>query len=403
MFTPIEWVKVYLIPVCALLLLSFTIQSCSGDEVVVVQESEIEETPVPENPDTENLTPPDPGVSDAATAFEITAAMSAGFNIGNVFDNGIQEQTFSSVKGILDLYKTAGMKHVRVPVTWMQTFSSNIADSNGNINTNNARFQEIVQVIDYAISLDYYVIINTHHEFWLKDNYDGSSNYNDKFTTLWTGIANYFKDYSEKLIFEILNEPEHAFGHWNKSPYPNPNNSQALAYTRQIMEVGHAAIRATGGNNETRIIMVATNAQGNQNQIEEVYPTKASLPGDGEDEYLMIQVHSYDPWSFCGQTGRNSNYPGDTSIASTIKNVSAHAKLLNVPVNYGEWGVGRDANASERNTDLVRDYYKFFKTTTLEENMSFTVWDDRGWFGLVSNNGGTWSFTNNIVPYMMGN
>jgi len=147
--------------------------------------------------------------------------------------------------------------------------------------------------------------------------------------------------------------------------------------------------------------MVSPNGQGNQGMIEEVYPSKAILPGAGNDAYLAIQVHTYDPWAFCGQTGSNAAWPGTASIESGIKKVGVHSRLLDVPVNYGEFGVGRQSNTGERNTDLVRGYYKLFRVTCKAEKMSFTPWDDRGWFGLIARSGSEYSFSNNIVPTMM--
>ncbi|WP_338359576.1 glycoside hydrolase family 5 protein [Yeosuana marina] len=377
--------------------ISIVVPSCSSgsDDVVFV-------TPDPE-PTPEPTPTPDP---NALTAKEITAAMSAGFNLGNTFENGNNTCTLASVKPIIDLYAGAGMKHVRIPTTWMDRFtaSDHLADDNGTLNTNNTRFIELVKVIDYAISKDLYVVLNTHHEHWLKDNYDGSAAFDTKFSNLWTGIATYFKDYSQHLIFEVLNEPEGNLGEWDgNGPFPDPTSSTALSYVRKVNKVGYDAIRAAGGNNATRLIMVSTNAQGNEVMIEEVYPNKASLPGGGTDKYLAIQVHSYNPWSFCGQTGSNSAFPGTASIETAIKKVGTHSRLLDVPVNYGEFGVGRDGSAaspsSERNTDLVRGYYKTYDDTTISQQMSYSVWDDRGWFGLINSAGTT--FTNNIVPYML--
>ncbi len=60
----------------------------------------------------------------------------------------------------------------------------------------------------------------------------------------------------------------------------------------------------------------------------------------GEDSYLAFHVHTYDPWAFCGQTGNNASWPGSVSIANSLRTVSNYAKTLNVPVNYGEFGVG---------------------------------------------------------------
>jgi len=48
--------------------------------------------------------------------------------------------------------------------------------------------------------------------------------------------------------------------------------------------------------------LVSINARGNENMIEEVYPSKRTLPRGGNDKHIGIQAHSYNPWPFCGQT-----------------------------------------------------------------------------------------------------
>ena len=255
-------------------------------------------------------------------------------------------------------------------------------------------------MVDYALAKKMYVVLNTHHEHWLKDHYDGSTAYDTKFANLWTGIAKYFKDSPKQLIFDVINEPEGTLGQWSGTGYPLPTTAQALAYTRKVNKVGYDAIRATGGNNATRVIMVEPNGQGNQGMIEEVYPTKADLPGGGTDMYLAIQVHTYDPWAFCGETGSNAAWTGNATIENAIKKVGIHSQFLDVPVNYGEFGVGRKTG-TERNTDIVRGHYKVFKVTCTAQKMSYTAWDDRGWFGLITGSGTNFSFTNNIVPYML--
>lgn len=369
--------------------------SCSDEGVTFVDGDEIDVEIPNDDPD-----PVDD--SSALTAKQITAEMLDGFNLGNTFENGNNPTNFNSIKPIVDLYHNAGMKHVRIPVTWMDRFTAadHLADDNGDINYEKERFKELVKVIDYAMSLGMYVVLNTHHEHWLKDNYDGTAAFDNRFSNLWTNIATYFKDYSQKLVFEVLNEPEGKLGEWGGS-WPEPTSPQALLYVRNVNKIGYDAIRSSGGNNPVRLIMVGTNGQGNEVMIEEVYPSKASLPGAGADDYLAIQVHSYNPWAFCGHTGSNAAFPGSSTIENAIKKVGIHSRLLDVPVNYGEFGVGRQSNTAERNTDLVRGYYKTFADTALGENMSYSVWDDRGWFGLITSNGS--AFTNNIVPEMLGN
>ena len=120
---------------------------------------------------------------NSTTAKEIIIDMGTGFNLGNTFESNFVSNppTFSSVKPIIDLYYEAGMRHVRIPVTWMQGFTNNIADGNGVINTTHPRLLELKAIIEYALAKKMYVEINAHHEHWLKDFYDGSAIFDNKF------------------------------------------------------------------------------------------------------------------------------------------------------------------------------------------------------------------------------
>ena len=334
-------------------------------------------------------------------ASTVISSMGTGFNLGNTFDYELHETTPKSIQPIIDLYYEAGMRHIRIPVTWMDGFKGNtLADTNGNINFDHPRFIQLQAVIDYAIQKNMYVTLNAHHENWIYKHYGNSKKYDAAFANLWNHIASHFKNYPQLLIFEILNEPQGNFGDWTGNT--KPDDAYGLALTRQVNKTGYQAIRKTGGLNQTRVIMVSTNAWGNHMQLSKVYPIKDSLPAKGQDPYLAVQLHTYDPWTFCGQTGSNSAYPGSKTIETSIRKVAAHARLLCIPVNYGEFGVGRDINKAERNTDSVREFYRTIRLTTLSEKMSNTAWDDRGWFGLTqSDNMGNYNFVDNIVPSMM--
>jgi endoglucanase len=333
----------------------------------------------------------------ASPAEKTNQLLQTGFNLGNTFDFEIHSTSLKDISPVIDLYSAAGMRHVRIPVTWGNPIRGNtLCDEQGAVNLNNPRTADLIQAVDYALKKGLFVIVNTHHEHWLKESYDGSSKYNQKFTKLWTGIAKLFKDRSPKLIFEILNEPEKAFGDWT-GPV-KPFDSTALALTRQINEIGVKAVRKVS---PTRIVMVGTNGQGNHSMLDDVYPDAKSLPGGGKDKHLIATVHTYDPWPFCGQDGSNAKWPGDDAISAPIKAVAAHGRKIGIPINYGEFGVGR-TTGSERDTDLVRGYYRLVRKTALSEGMSVTPWDDRGWFGLVARDpGGKFRLVHNIVPSMM--
>jgi endoglucanase len=329
-------------------------------------------------------------------------SMGAGFTLGTPFDNGISPTGPAEIFPILDLYPQASMRHVRIPVTWLEGFDGHtLADAQGNLQVDHPRLMQLDTVINYALQLGLYVVINAHHERTFKQTYDGSPAMDDISTTLWRGIARRYQAYPHHLIFELLNEPNGSFGEWNGEG-PKPFDPQALTCTRHIFQIGHEAVRATGGGNAYRLVMIATNGLGTHTTIEEVYPLKEHLPGKGEDPYLAIQVHSYNPWSFCGQEGNNDEYPGKSSIEASLRQVAAHSRSFNVPINYGEFGVGRATNTEERNTDLVKEYYRTMILTCREEKMSSTVWDDRGWFALISRNeAGEYQFVYDLVSTML--
>lgn len=335
------------------------------------------------------------------TAVEINQKMATGFNLGNTFDSNQNPAEFEQIKPIVDLYRSAGIKHIRIPVTWMEGFNGDtLADPSGQLKENHPRLKQLEAAVDYCLGKGMVVMLNTHHERWLKNNYDGSPAYKDRFSRLWTGIAERFKNRSPSLIFEVLNEPEGALGSWGGKV--KPSDPSALARTREVNLIGYRAIRSTGGPNATRVVVVAPNGQGSQSMLDQVSPTPADLPGGGKDPYVMVTVHTYDPWAFCGENGTLEKRPTVEEIRRPILAVAAHAKKLGVPVNYGEYGVGRNGRQEERNTEAVREYYRTIRRTTSEEQMSSTPWDDRGWFGLVQRTkDGHSEFVYGIVPSMM--
>lgn len=346
----------------------------------------------------------DSGVSETvqspATSVELVRQMGFGGNLGNTFDLKANPATFEDGKKVIDLYKSAGAKHIRFPVTWMDQYGGDhLADANGNLNKSHPRFKELRKLVDYSVGQGLFVILNTHHEGWLKKNYDGSAGFDRKFSTLWKSIATEFKSVDNHLVFEVLNEPEGTMGQW--SGPVRPYDKGAIPLTRQINEVGYRAIRESGGKNAKRLILVMPNGQGNQFMLEAVYPTANELPGKGKDPMLAVSVHTYDPWEFCGQDGQNSKYPGVDKVRDGLNKVIEHSRKLGVGIHYGEYGVGREHDQSLRNSAEAKEYYRTVTQTVLGAGGSCTPWDDRGWFGLIEPAGKGYKFKFDLVPSML--
>jgi len=231
-----------------------------------------------------------------------------------------------------------------------------------------------------------YVLLNTHHEHWLKGHYDDSDHYNNLFTNLWVDIASFFEDYGDNLLFEVLNEPDGTMGGWG-GHHADPYSEQALAYTRKINKVGYDAIRSVDPD---RVVLVAPNGMGQHQLSWFVYPERNDFPDQGSDPRLGLTVHSYDPWDFCGDTGSNAHFSDIAAMelheTTVHEEVLQWANRIGMAIHVGEYGVGRrEDTKAERDSDIVRAYYKFFTNMFNEQGIPTTVWEDQGWFAVMQN------------------
>ena len=103
---------------------------------------------------------------------------------------------------------------------------------------------------------------------------------------MWTQIANAFRNYSDYVVFEIFNEPNAGDPNPYTGGYPA---SRAKLDTYQTAAVN--AIRATGGNNATRMIML----QGIS--ASPIAVSVGTIPM--VDSNIIVSIHTYYPQSFC--------------------------------------------------------------------------------------------------------
>lgn len=316
--------------------------------------------------------------------------MGRGINLGNVYDayrgEVWNDPTFEVQRARVDLLQSAGFAHVRVPVTWGETFENDDR-------TNNAE-----KVVRYAVQRGLYVVLNTHHEHWLKAEYDSSETLDNAFANLWLNIARRFEDVGPKLVFEILNEPDGAMGDWQNNP--SPGDPVAIQRTRRINQVGYDAVRHVSPQ---RVVLVMPNGMGNHIWARTIYPDRQALPGNGQDPWLGLSVHTYDPWEFCGETGRNNRFNDAWSMKTVIqeggRDIIDWFYETGVPVHVGEYGVGRvNGTVHERDTDLVREYYRFQTHYFAIHGIPTTVWDDQGWFAISRG----MDFVDGLVDHVLG-
>lgn len=107
--------------------------------------------------DSEELTAP---VDPIALCKSITI----GWNLGNSLDatgNGYNSETSWGnpvvTKELIDAVREAGFDAVRIPTTWFN-------HSDSDLNVDDAWFERVHEVVDYAYNEGMYVILNVHHE-----------------------------------------------------------------------------------------------------------------------------------------------------------------------------------------------------------------------------------------------
>jgi len=238
-------------------------------------------------------TPDTPAGATPLSAAAVLTAMSPGINLGNTLEavNGTGQPFTTSQEtywgnpvvnqAIFDAYKAAGFKSVRIPVSWTE-----YADANGNI----APFwmTRVKQVVDMARKSGLYVIINIHWDGgWIQAKPSAQDAVNAKLTNFWTQIGTAFNSYDDHVLFAGTNEigVDGEYGPPTATECPVQNS-----YNQTFVN----AVRATGGNNATRPLVV----QAYETNIDSSVSCNATLPTDKVAGRLIMEVHYYDPYDF---------------------------------------------------------------------------------------------------------
>jgi aryl-phospho-beta-D-glucosidase BglC (GH1 family) len=217
------------------------------------------------------------------TSVQLSQLMGAGWNLGNSLEAIGSETAWgnpATTQALMNAVKAAGFKTVRIPVSWTQ-----YSDANYNISA--TWMARVKQVVDYAKNSGLYVIINIHWDGgWMQPKYANQTAVNSRITKFWTQIGTTFKGYDDYLLFAGTNEV------MVDGDYGTPT---AEYYTVQnsFNQTFVNAVRATGGNNAVRHLVV----QGFNTNIDHTI-SFATIPTDSASKRLMMEVHFYDPYNF---------------------------------------------------------------------------------------------------------
>ncbi len=219
----------------------------------------------------------------AISSSELAAQMGLGWNLGNSLEAIGSETAWGNPRAtrqLMDAVKAAGFKTIRIPVAWKQ-----YADANDNISA--TWMARVTEVVKDAQAAGLVVMINVHWDGgWLQPTYAKQKEANARLSSYWTQIANNFKDFDDRLLFAGTNEV------MVDGDYGTPTAEYA-AVQNSFNQTFVNAVRATGGNNAVRHLIV----QGFNTDIDHTLAF-AVLPKDSASQRLMMEVHYYDPYKF---------------------------------------------------------------------------------------------------------
>ena len=297
------------------------------------------------------------------TANEVAKNMGLGLNIGNTMEaydaancekityewiptvGSNRPQDYETCWGavvttqeVIDGIKASGFDTVRIPVFW-----GNMMKNDGTYTINEQYIARVKEIVDYCMNADLYAVVNIHHfdEFIIRRN--STEDCEKIFNTLWTQIADYFKDYPSTLVFEGFNEylggnRFNASGVLAELP-----ESEGFKMTNALNQAFVDAVRATGGNNAERVLIVS----GYWTNIDKTTSSRFRMPTDTVEDRLMVSVHYVDNAMYWSNQIGGQKWLDYTD--SQIRLLEKAFSSKNIPVFLGETSVNYPRDRFDRN------------------------------------------------------
>ena len=329
-----------------------------------------------------------------------------GINIGNTLDvpsgNETEWGNAKITRELVKAYKAKGFDTVRVPVTWSKRFDH---DAPGHP-IEPAFLARVKEVVGWCLAEGLVTIVDMHHDDggdgppfgWLAIDGEHEEEAGEMLRDLWTQIAGALGRAGERLVFEAFNEPRKV----RKWAGPDGNAKGKDDWTgrkeyfdtvNRWAEIFVQAVRATGGNNAKRYLMVPTYAAGFQEAT--VAGWRDPEPGSGR---VIADIHCYEPGDFCIWGDRKKHDPAHAAqrIGLFFPLFKKHFTDKGVPLVLGE------VNAQRRWMDSLHyvpndaermKWARQYMTAARKYGFPVVVWENGGdWdMGLIDRKAATWT------------
>jgi len=346
------------------------------------------------------------------TASELVAEIKIGWNLGNTLDTNdlswlgdnpsvsAMEKAWGNpvtTEANFKALKDAGFNAVRIPVSW-----SKAANSDYIIRAD--WMDRVTEVVNYAADNDMYIILNTHHDEGVFKFLNSQKAESLKaFEIIWGQIAANFKNYNEKLIFEGLNEPrtKGSAAEWNGGTFVEH------IIINEYYQLFVNTVRASGGNNDKRLLMVTTYAA----SAEQTAMTGLTIPKDTAEKKIIVSIHTYAPYNFALNQGagavrtwRRNNASDTLDVRAPLDRAYNMFVSKGIPVIMGEFG-SVDRDNEDARAELAEYYVSYAKSKEIP-----CFWWDNGiyqrsngeLFGILERSDNTFPFPKILDALMKG-
>ena len=352
---------------------------------------------------------------------EVATTLGMGWNLGNQLDahiNGIANETSwgnqPATQATFDRLRAAGFQSVRIPVTWMGHIGAA-----PDYQIEEAWMNRVAEVVGYAKQAGLKALINIHHDgadsnYWLdiknaaKDATKNAA-VKEQLSAVWRQIAERFKNEGSYLIFESMNEIHDGSWGWGENKTDGGKQYQTLNEWNQVFV---DAVRATGGENSTRFLGIATYCTDPEIAVNGSFV----LPNDAVTNRLLVSVHYYAPseysleckyaeWGHTGAADKKPNWGDEAYVKSTFGKLKQTFIDAGIPVYIGEMGAAHRSNARE---ETFRKYYlEYVCKAAKEYGLTPFYWDNgssgagKECSGIINHATGAWQNNGEEVATLM--
>jgi endoglucanase len=315
-----------------------------------------------------NDNPPGASLATKSTA----SALGRGVNFDHLFEWTTVGENFPIADQLIAKAKEGGFKTIRLPIRW-----SNHASATAPYTIDPVFFSQVESVVDEALAQGLYVIVNMHHHRQLDgDTLDVGditvdNNIVDvRFLTMWKQIAARFRAKSNRLLFELYNEPH--------------GQLTDLRWNSLIAR----ALNSIRNTNPTRVVIIGPTVWNTAGALSEL-----RLPNDAN---LIVTIHHYEPFNFTHQgaewltpmfpTGLTCCSPTQQSqIDAPLNMAKAWSDTNGYPIYVGEFGAYQTAAMASR-----VNFTRYLRDQAEARDMTWAYWEMSSGFGVYDLATQTW-------------